>query len=1089
MTWFEQDLEVSRFIYSMLKEQSKMELESIPEGSYLKELCLKAKTVFPMCKPMKVVLGVNKIYTGYLKELQIGSYMLNSIMSGSQSTEFYHKTEYFLKQAQTTPLEFSFHFAGLKSVVRDLLSSISPKSLHPQLKEIVEKLQISSRQDAQFEVGAWMRVSDDINFAVEMNHENVEHIKNKVLLAMKESGMNLKNAMDTVCGKTPVNHQNVFEDLPYQALVPSDLGLPIVVESQMTYLYSVKGFINVECNFNKPSVTLEVSNKMAYTFNGYAGTVCPFTQEMLVAGINIHRANNMPVKTLVEVEPKTSQLKISMTKSEQVQSSSQYVDIHHYQVTPYTAKKPLIFKDLTPAVLHHNTKIIRSKSSRTVVEGSMGELIGLDLSAKVETECDLYDMKTFIDSWAIYNYNPIARGFFHFTETALTADGRPSARYHKYTFVYNPSRSTTEGAEMTVKFSLAQKEKNQVTKKINYSHERKSLESTHLRESDKTDIRLNDCLRKLETEEGYALNALVNAEFIGREQRTYTYSITAAGGRNILTHKWNLHFENEQEQTNLKNLCVNGEMEYPRSWTSDAKFVYSNKVAFGQTCDEHYVEIEGESRVSEEQKKYSQISEESIECQRESISEEKYRVELKNCRESEWEKKEFLEKRLSEAVEKKLKSCEKKRHQSVSLDQTVFTVTYSQDLPKEVRETTQVLNTMTKAVLFPYIYQITEAKESNKVVIDMKINEKVNTVTLEVMSPEETLVLKNIRLPEELREIVPLVSGQSPLEQSYKALTGEPLYGKCVLGEGFVQSFDKKTYNYQIDECDHLITSDCSKDQEHAVLAKEVNGLKHVTIFESRTKIELRPTKAYRNIVEDWTCEVNGEKIQLKKNEMKTIKIESDSLLKGECTIYWHSDNVVEINTPNTRITHKGKTVSVEEKTLMADGSRCGLCGDYSRVKTADIKSPKECVLSSDKLSALTYRVKSHECKPLPDSIYQKIRSEEEKCVKRTIKNTKVSTVYRTAGQDMHHKLRHSVITKENKVCISKQQQIVCINGSFPKELRRMTLSFVCFPEGGESESYKQRCERGENLVSELWGKEVSFTTVMEQATTCVRKN
>jgi len=43
-------------------------------------------------------------------------------------------------------------------------------------------------------------------------------------------------------------------------------------------------------------------------------------------------------------------------------------------------------------------------------------------------------------------------------------------------------------------------------------------------------------------------------------------------------------------------------------------------------------------------------------------------------------------------------------------------------------------------------------------------------------------------------------------------------------------------------------------------------------------------------------------------------------------------------------------------------------------------------------------------------------------------------------------------------------------------------MSYVCFPEGGESESYKQRCERGENLVSELWSKEVSFTTVMERA-------
>merc|ERR1719431_1596436 len=262
--------------------------------------------------------------------------------------------------------------------------------------------------------------------------------------------------------------------------------------------------------------------------------------------------------------------------------------------------KPLIFQDLTPAVLHHNTKIIRSKTSQTVVEGSMGQWMGLDLSAKVETECDLYDTKTLMDSWSIYNYNPIAKTFFHFTETALTSDGMPSARYHKYTFVYNPSTSTTEGAEMTVKLSL---------------------ESTHLRESDKTDIRLNDCLRKLESEVGYAINALVSAQFIGGEQKTYTYSITAAGGKKMLTHKWNLHFENEQEQSYLKNLCVNGQMQYPSSWTSDAKFMYSNKVAFGQTCDQHFINIEGQSQVSEEQKRFSQISEESILCQSHSVSE------------------------------------------------------------------------------------------------------------------------------------------------------------------------------------------------------------------------------------------------------------------------------------------------------------------------------------------------------------------------------------------------------------------------------------------------------------------------------------
>merc|ERR1719154_918959 len=158
-------------------------------------------------------------------------------------------------------------------------------------------------------------------------------------------------------------------------------------------------------------------------------------------------------------------------------------------------------------------------------------------------------------------------------------------------------------------------------------------------------------------------------------------------------------------------------MQYPSSWTSDAKFMYSNKVAFGQTCDQHFINIEGQSQVSEEQKRYSQISEESILCQSHSVSEEKYRLELSNCRDSEMERKQFLEKKHSETVQKKLESCEKKRMQSVSLDQTVFTVTYSQSLPKQVLETTKVLNTMTKAVLFPYIFQLTEAKESNKAVL------------------------------------------------------------------------------------------------------------------------------------------------------------------------------------------------------------------------------------------------------------------------------------------------------------------------------------------------------------------------------------
>ena len=191
-----------------------------------------------------------------------------------------------------------------------------------------------------------------------------------MLKAIKESGF---SALQKVCGKHSINHNNVFEELPYQALVPSDLGLPIFVESQMTYLVSLKGEANLECSITQPSAQLELSKKLSYTYNGYAGTVCPFTQELLAAGINIHRATNIPVTTKVEVQPQTSKLVVSMSPSSQVSSQSSDIDVHHYHVKPFTTKKSLVFEDMTPMILHHNTKVVKSKASLKTFEAKFGE--------------------------------------------------------------------------------------------------------------------------------------------------------------------------------------------------------------------------------------------------------------------------------------------------------------------------------------------------------------------------------------------------------------------------------------------------------------------------------------------------------------------------------------------------------------------------------------------------------------------------------------------------------------------------------------------------------------------------------------------
>ena len=110
----------------------------------------------------------------------------------------------------------------------------------------------------------------------------------------------------------------------------------------------------------------------------------------------------------------------------------------------------------------------------------------------------------------------------------------------------------------------------------------------------------------------------------------------------------------------------------------------------------------------------------------------------------------------------------------------------------------------------------------------------------------------------------------------------------------------------------------------------------------------------------------------LKKNQI--IKIKSSAAPKEEITAYWSNDNTVQVSTSSCRVTHYGQTIVVEEKSFMMDGSHCGLCGDYNGDKRADIKSPKECVFSSNKLAAMSYRSKSKECKPLPSWALEKIR-------------------------------------------------------------------------------------------------------------------
>merc|ERR1712179_593792 len=288
-------------------------------------------------------------------------------------------------------------------------------------------------------------------------------------------------------------------------------------------------------------------------------------------------------------------------------------------------------------------------------------------------------------------------------------------------------------------------------------------------------------------------------------------------------------------------------------------------------------------------KQYSKISPEAKLCDKLTIEGQKLRKQMKYMIAA--PQKSILQQKFAQIMDEQVRACSIKEDQAFALDQSIIEVTTSETLPTFVYTFGKLVDSGLKAVLFPYIAAVPGMPivPANRVVLKLNINQKLNTVSMHVQSPIDSVVFKNIRLPAEVKNIFSLIAKKSPIEQSYEAITGSPLFGKCILGQGFVQTFDKKTYAYQVDTCDHIITSDCSKEFNHAVLAKEINGQKHITVFYMMSKISLIPS------LSSYKLEVDGQELSLIKNKM--MYIPSKDFL-STFSVYWSSDNSIILETP-----------------------------------------------------------------------------------------------------------------------------------------------------------------------------------------------
>merc|ERR1712002_109621 len=561
-----------------------------------------------------------------------------------------------------------------------------------------------------------------------------------------------------------------------------------------------------------------------------------------------------------------------------------------------------------------------------------------------------------------------------------------------------------------------------------------------------------------------ATNAVVIVKLLGSAPKTLEFSPTIALGIKDLELKWNI--ELVEKKITPRMLCIFGSLDMPTEIQSIRKFKFQNKIGFGATCQEHEITMNGFTVTSQKQIEFSRRSEAARECPR--IAREATELDMHIRSLSEGAERAKMVRSYGQLVLKRDSMCGLKKRQETALDQIEIEVTATPNLPVEVYTVGRYLDSILKGLLVEYINQlpIYRNRDMHGVKMVIEFDQRLEALNLKITSPLDTTVFKNIRLPFWMRQIFPLHHSTNLDEQVYRALSGERLYSKCTLDRSHVHTFDKKTYNYQLDDCYHLVAADCTKRNTHAVLAKEKDNVKHVMIFVENHKIVIEePALRYTRPTTAFTV-----KMQTGQERMVVVEVMPDrvvSLLGGLVTVQW-SRGIVTVDTPAHRVIYNGKVMDVLDKAILASGDHCGLCGDQNRMRQADIKSSSRCVHTSLVSMAHSFRVNSaiEQCSPL---------------------SSPIQISYFTPATEAPI-LQHAVTYRSGQVCFSKTMLPECAIGFMALDILVKEADFVCLPAAAsETKDILRRVHLGQEC-RELTSMPATFSSRVQVATGCRRQ-
>merc|ERR1712136_156626 len=337
-------------------------------------------------------------------------------------------------------------------------------------------------------------------------------------------------------------------------------------------------------------------------------------------------------------------------------------------------------------------------------------------------------------------------------------------------------------------------------------------------------------------------------------------------------------------------------------------------------------------------------------------------------------------------------ACTTARLQAASMDKIHLTINTPESWSNSY--VMNILDGATKALLLGNVESEKAYSGTPGVTISEARADRVSqTITAKVWTPTREVLLRNIRFMGFARFFLPATALRNPAEVATLKLTGDRIPATCRVEPSYVRTFDNMTVPYQINDCEHVLLMDGSRRAPLAVTTRTVAQRKIVKILSGISEVEMIPTS-----VGLMKVTLNGEELTLPTVGEQLIKRDQEGRI---LLIVQRFQDAVFVHLPQQmlKVLSNGSAIEVVAPQLLKSRA-VGLCGDMNSERSADLKTPRMCVLRP-RLAALSFMLNKsgakagfERCSGIPAALKEEFVRESTKCPSEDIIPTPVSKLY-----------------------------------------------------------------------------------------------